>query len=99
MIESPPHLADHEADGEPDRDPADHVDGEPPRSVPEREAARHDRGDREAVGDEGGRVVDQALALDQGHEPARQAEAGRDRRRGDGVGRRDDRADHERHGP
>ena len=48
-----------------------------------------------AVGDERGRVVDQALALDQRDEPSRQPEPRRDRGRRDGVGGRDDRADHE----
>ena len=75
--------------------PPDHVHAEPPGRMPEREAARHDGRDGEAVGHERRGVVDQALALDQRHEPAREAEAGADRRRRDGIGRRHDGADHE----
>ena len=79
--------------------PPEHVDDEAPGRVPEREGAGQHRGDGEAVGDERGRVVDQALALDQRDEPARQPEPRGDRRRRDRVGRRDDRAEHEAHRP
>ena len=51
------------------------------------------------VGDQAGGVVDQALALEDGDDPARHLEPLRDRGGGDGVGRRHDRAQHERDRP
>ena len=95
MIQAAPDLTDHEPDCEADRHAADDVDDETPRRVPEREAARENRRDGEAIRDEGGRVVDQALALDQRCEPAWDAEPCCDRIRRDGVGGRDERAEHE----
>ena len=63
------------------------------------ERARDDRGDRDPVEDETRPVVDEALALDDRHELARDAEATCDRGRGERVGGRDDRAEHERARP
>ena len=79
--------------------PPTHAADEREPGVPEREAAGHDRRHGEAVGDERRPVVDQALALDDRDEPPRNAEPARDRARGDRVGRRDDRAEHERRRP
>ncbi len=45
-----------------------------------------------------GRVVDQALAAEDGHQPARQAEPAADRQRRHRVRRRDHRAQHQRRG-
>ena len=51
--------------------PARRDDDEPAARVRQREAAGRDRRDREAVGDEAGGVVDQALALEDGDDPPR----------------------------
>ena len=54
------------------------------------------RGQRHLVGGQRGRVVEQALAAEQRHDPARQPEPPADRRRRHRVGRRDDRAEGQR---
>ena len=62
-------------------------------------AAMHDaddRGDRGVQRDERGRVVQQALALEDRHDAARQPEASGDRRHRDRVGRGDHRGERER---
>ena len=100
VVDAAAHLAQHEADARaPMAMPPTTSSAEAPDRVPEREAAGRDRRDGERVGDERRRVVDQALALDQRHEPPRQAEPRADGRGRDGIGRRDDRADHEAHRP
>ena len=66
-----------------------------PAACGERERAGDDRSDGELEEDERGAVVDEALALDDRDRATRHAEPARDRRRGDRVGRRDDRAEHE----
>ena len=95
VIHPAPDLAKHEPDGETDRDAARDVDDEMPRRVPEREAAGHHRRDGEAIRNEGGRVVDEALALDQRGEPPRNAETRRDRVRRHRIGRCDECTEHE----
>ena len=70
-----------------------------PLASSEREAAADGGGHRDAVGDERGRVVDQALALDDVDDPPRHAEPAQDRRGGDRVGGGDDRAERERRRP
>ena len=99
VVDASADLPQDVADRETDRHSPDDVHREAPGRVPEREASRHHGGDGEAVGDERGRVVDQALALDQRHEPARDAEARGDRRRRHRIGGCDDGADHEADGP
>ena len=79
---APADLGDH---------PADREARSPPRRRPpstnssagvgEREAAGHDGGDRDAVGHQRGRVVEQPLALDRADHPPRHVEAPQDRRR------------------
>ena len=64
-----------------------------------RERAGDDRRDGDAVGDQRRRVVDQALALEDRDDPARDAEPAQDRGRRHGVGRRDDGAQGERRRP
>ena len=91
--------ADRAAEHETDRDPAEHGPDEVARRVQERERARDHGHGREPEEDERGSVVDEALALDDRDRAARNAEAAGDRRRGERVGRRDDRAEHEAHGP
>ena len=95
VVEPSPDLGDRRADQQPDRDPAGNRDDEVDRGVEEREAAADRRRDGDPVGDQRRRVVDQALPLDQGDQPARGAELARDRRRGHRVGRRDDGAERE----
>ena len=68
-------LRDQPADDEPDRDAARRDEREAAGRVREREAAGRDGREREAVGDQAGRVVDQALALEDGDDPARDLEA------------------------
>ena len=83
-------------DDDADDDPAGPDDDEVLHGRSQGEGAgRHDR-DRRAVGDQRRCVVDQALALEDGHDPARDAEAPEDRRGRHGVRWRDDRAQGER---
>ena len=96
VVEPPAHGGDHGADRDPDRDPAGDHDDEVAARLEQAEAAGDHGGDGELVGDQRGRVVDQALALDDGHDPARHPEPAGDRGRGDRVGGGDDRAEHER---
>ena len=65
---------------------------------PHRDAADAGR-DRRTQGHQGGRVVEERLALEDRHDPAGQADPPADRGRGHGVRRRDDRADRERRPP
>ena len=86
---------DDVADGDADRDADDRVEDEAPARLGQREAPG-DRGrDRELVGDERRRVVDQRLALDDRHVAPRGADPRGDRRRRDGIGGRHDGAQHE----
>ena len=57
------------------------------------------RGDRRAQRHQGGGVVEQRLALEDRHDPARQPDPAGDRGRGHGVRRRDHGADRERDRP
>jgi len=95
VVDPSPHLAEDEADGESDCDAAGDVEQKAAGGAGEREAAGDDGGDGDPVGDEGGAVVDEALALDEGDQPAREAEPLGDRARGSRVGGRDDGAEHE----
>ena len=95
VVQYPPKPPDEVADREPDRDTADDIDEEVPGGVEEREAAGHDRGDGEAVRDERGAVVDEALTLEQPDQAPGQSQPLRDRGCGGRIGGRDDRAEHE----
>ena len=86
-VEPPSHLAHDPADGEADRHAAEDVEHERHSRLPERERAADRCDDRDAVRDERGPVVDEALALDDRDDPPRHAEAMHDRRRRDRVGR------------
>ena len=94
VVEPLADLGDRPADGQPDGDPTDGAEDEVGAGVQEGEAAADDRGHRGGVEDEGGAVVDQALALDDRDDLARGAVAPGDRGRGDrvGAGRRSRRA-------
>ena len=99
VVQPLPHLGDDPADGEPERRAADAGVEELGAGLPGGEAAGEHGGDRDLVGDQRGRVVDQRLALDDRHDPAGDADAARDRGGGDGVGGGDDRAEDEGGGP
>jgi len=86
-------------DGEADRDAAGGRGDEVQRGAGELERARRDRGHRHAVGDEGGGVVEHRLGLDGKRHALGDAEAAEHRRRRHRVGRRKDRAQHERRRP
>ena len=66
--------------------------------APEDRDRPRDRPERGAEGDQRGRVVEQALALEDGDDPARHADAPRDGGGRDGVRRRDDGAERDRGG-
>ena len=66
VVEPAPQLRDQPAGQEPDGHPAGGRDHEAQPGLPDDEPAADRRGDRDPVGDQGGRVVDQALALEQG---------------------------------
>ena len=67
---------DHPADDEPDRDPARRLPEELPARVQQREARAGGGRERDPVGHERGRVVDQRLALEHAHERAAARRAG-----------------------
>ena len=99
VVQAAANPRDHCSEGDADADAADDRDDEVEARVDDAEAAGDDSGNRELVGDEGGAVVDQALALDDRDDAPGNAKAPSDRRRGDGIGRGDDRAENERFGP
>ena len=99
VVEPAAHGGDDRADADADRDPADRADDELAARLQQAEAAGDDGRHRELVGDEGGAVVDQALALDDRDDPVRDAQLAADRGRRDGIGGRDDRAEDERRRP
>jgi len=67
--------------------------------VGERETPGYHGGDRHAVGHQRGHVIEQALPFDGADHPPGGIQAAHDRRRGERVGRRDDRPEHEGGGP
>ena len=91
-----PHHVPHR---EPDRDARDRVQDQPPAGLPEREGPGRHRDDGDAVEHERGRVVDEALALDDRDDAPRRAQPPGDRGGGNRVGRRDDGPQHERRRP
>ena len=80
---------------QPDQYPADADDHEFPAGPGEGKRTGRHRHHREAIGDQGGRIVDQTFAFQNGDDAARDAQAFGNRRGGDGVGRGDDRAQNE----
>ena len=106
VVEAREQDVDDRADDKPDEDATDRDRHERDDGVAEAERAGGGRGDREAVGDDRRRVVEEALALKHGDQPLRKAQPVSDRCRRDGVGRRYDRAQrdggrerHARHQP
>ena len=87
IVETAEELARGTTDHEAERDPADDRDREPGQRVRQDEAPGDDREHGRAIGDERGRVVEQRLAFDEGHDHARCAEAAEDRGGGERVGR------------
>ena len=91
--------ADEPAHDQPDQHAARRGQDELPQRRREREDTRHDRRDRGPIEHERRGVVDQALALEDGHDPIGDAQASGDGTGGDGVGRRDDGAEGDRRRP
>ncbi len=90
---------DWPGDEQPNEDTASAHHDELPARLPEGEAAADDRRDGEAVEDEASGVVDHALALHDGDDAPGDAQPLHDRTGGDGIGRRDQRPQDERHRP
>jgi hypothetical protein len=88
------------ATSQPTSSPDGHTAGRPDHEakpgLPGDEGPRWPRRHRQPVGDQGGGVVDQALALEHGEQPAGHAQAAADGGGGQRVGRGDDRAQGER---
>jgi hypothetical protein len=99
VCDSAAHGGDHPAGREADGDAPHRALDEVPARLPGREGAGGHGAEREPVGDERGGVVDEALALEDGHDAPRDAEALRDGHGGHGVGRPDDRSERERGAP
>ena len=83
------------ADADAIGDFADDDEREFARGGAEREQAGADRGDGEAVKDQGGGIVGEPFAVEHDDQPARQSEPADDGERSDRVGRRHDGAEHE----
>ena len=99
VLDARPDLRDHPPHRQADRPPAQHRDGEG-RERPRTTERAPDRGrDGDSVDRQRGRVVQQALALEERHDPSRYGEPRDDGGRRDRVGRRDDRAERQRDGP
>ncbi len=99
IVQPTADLADHPSHDEPQRHAAHAADDEACAGIEQREGSAHGSRHGDAVGDQRGSVVDEALALDQVDDPTRSAEAAHDRRCCDRVGGGDDGAQRERHGP
>ena len=99
VVEPPKDLARDPTDQDADRDPADRRGDEARQSIGEDEGAADGRHHRRPIGNERGRIVEQGLALDEGHDDARRAEPTEDGGRGQRVRRRDDRPEGEGGGP
>ena len=100
----PDELRRAPADDQPEDRPPEGDDHEAHGRLAEVQRAGAGRGadrgdDGEAVHREGGRVVHEALALEDDHEPARKVQPAGDRGGGDRVGRGDDGAERDRHRP
>lgn len=93
------HQARETADAKSDEDSAQTGKDKLKQSlVPEKRPGDH-RPDRRPVEDERRRIIDQAFALQNGHEPAWNAQVAGDGRRGHRIGRRNDRTDNYRRRP
>ena len=98
-MERPPQPRDNPADRQPDSDSAGAHQHECPDRLTGREAARHRGGQGNPKRNQAGGVIEQALALEHGHDAARHWQSSEDCGRGHGVRRRDDGAQRERHRP
>jgi hypothetical protein len=92
-------LATSPADQQPRGDATGPADHEAQPRLPRDEALTDRGGHRDAVGDQRGGVVDQALTLEERDQAARHPELTADGDGGQWVGRRDDRAQRERRRP
>ena len=96
LVGHPPHHRDPGGgDGDPDRGSAQSEQEEAADRRAGVESAAQGRRDGEAEQDEAGGVVEKAFALQQGPKPPRQRDPLEHGAGGDGVGRRDDRAERE----
>jgi hypothetical protein len=95
MLDPGPQPADHQSDQYPTN--CGHQERE--HRGAGRERAGHGRRDGHPECGEPGGVVEQALALEDGHDLPRDAQAPGDGDGGDRIGRRDDGAQHERRAP
>jgi len=101
LSEPPTHRDRDDADEQPHPRRDDHRVAEAADRGPDVDGSRRaqrGRGDRRAQQHERGRVVDETLALEDGEQPRGQPEALADARRGDDVGRADDRPERDRGG-
>ena len=99
VVESSANLAHDPAHGEADCHSADDAEDELPAGRSGGEGAGDHRGHGDAVEDEPRPVVHEALALHDRDELAGHSEPAGDRGRSERIGRRDDRAEHERGRP
>ena len=90
------HLDRDRSDGHADGDAAGRGDGERVGAARDAEALRRDRTDGDPVDDDPGRVVGQALALEDREDGRGQPNLAGDRARRQRIGRADDGAEHER---
>lgn len=96
VVAHPAHDGEPEiANGDADHQSAEREEQEAADRRARIEGAAESRRDGEAKQDEAGGVVEQALAFEQGLQPARQGDALEHRPGGDRVRRRDDRAERE----
>ena len=99
VVDARDQLPGEPAEREADQDAADRDDHEPGRRIEQRERPAGGGRQGRAQRDQRRRIVHEALALEDGDHPARHPEPLEDGRRGDGVRRRDDRAERERGRP
>ena len=99
LVEKALDPDEEEPHREPHRDASRDEEQELENAGRDRERARHDGGRRELQEHEARRVVHEALPFEDGHDLSRKMQPLRDRGGGDGVRRRDDRAEHEGDGP
>jgi hypothetical protein len=99
ILNPAPHLPDDHADAEADGDPTDDVEHEAARGLAKREGPADHRDDGELVRDEGGAIVHEALAFDEGDKPARKPDALGDCSCGCRIGGGDHRPEHEGDSP
>ena len=99
LVDPPPQAQHHPADTDAPQDLADEDGGECSGRFDRGEDPEAHGSDGEAIEDERGRIVSERFAFEHDEDAARDLHSARDGERGDGVGRGDDGAKHEAHGP